>query len=173
MIVDLDKLRGNEDVLSGREVIEFRDFRGEESRINCLIRLNVTKRGRMYYMKADLKGDLGAFCHRCLGPVDCVIDAFFDLIVQRGGTDKIAAEDKYEYVHLGMNEHEVCLDSQIYESLIVNIPMQILCAEDCRGLCPECGINLNSEKCSCSNETDSRWEDLKKLKDKLPRSNAE
>ncbi|MDO4732926.1 MAG: DUF177 domain-containing protein [Bacillota bacterium] len=48
--------------------------------------------------------------------------------------------------------------------IFFSLPMQPLCREDCRGLCPHCGINLNENSCSCrEEEIDPRWEKLKDL----------
>jgi uncharacterized protein len=50
--------------------------------------------------------------------------------------------------------------------LLLNIPMRILCKEDCRGLCPKCGRNRNTNSCDCVEEAiDPRWEGLKGLRD--------
>jgi len=44
----------------------------------------------------------------------------------------------------------------------------VLCREDCKGLCPTCGKNLNAEQCSCANEVhDARWTALKEIRSKL------
>ena len=53
------------------------------------------------------------------------------------------------------------------EQFVLALPMKPLCAEDCRGLCPECGTNLNKGQCGCT----PRWEDprLAALKSLLPR----
>jgi len=44
----------------------------------------------------------------------------------------------------------VTLDSEIREEIILEHPIRILCREDCRGLCPQCGANLNRQTCACS-----------------------
>jgi uncharacterized protein len=52
----------------------------------------------------------------------------------------------------------------IYDAINLSIPMKPLCKEDCKGLCPICGTNLNKETCNCQREKiDPRWEPLKKL----------
>jgi uncharacterized protein len=48
----------------------------------------------------------------------------------------------------------------------LSIPLKVLCKDDCKGLCPRCGINLNDTSCSCdTTDTDPRWAPLSKLKD--------
>lgn len=56
------------------------------------------------------------------------------------------------------------LDELLKEQIILNIPMQPLCNEDCKGICPGCGTDLNVASCRCEHEhTDSRLEILKTL----------
>lgn len=56
---------------------------------------------------------------------------------------------------------EMDVTAEIREGLLLRIPHIPLCREDCRGLCPQCGINLNHDTCSCTApETDHRWEGL-------------
>lgn len=53
------------------------------------------------------------------------------------------------------------------DTIILSIPIKPLCKEDCKGLCPICGANLNIEQCGCKKKSiDPRWEQLKKLKEK-------
>ena len=53
----------------------------------------------------------------------------------------------------------------VEECLFINEPFKVLCDEDCKGLCPSCGANLNQEQCSCGDDTDidPRMEALKEL----------
>jgi len=53
------------------------------------------------------------------------------------------------------------------EQFYLALPMKPLCREDCKGLCPRCGEDLNVKGCGCVIETaDPRWEALKTLKQK-------
>lgn len=47
-------------------------------------------------------------------------------------------------------DREVDITPQVCEELLLAMPVRFLCAEDCRGLCPGCGANLNREKCTCT-----------------------
>jgi len=61
---------------------------------------------------------------------------------------------------------EVDLNPYIEENLILSIPMKMLCREDCKGICPGCGADLNHEVCRCGrSEIDPRWKKLKDLLD--------
>ena len=62
---------------------------------------------------------------------------------------------------------ELDTDQLIREQLELALPARVLCREDCRGLCAQCGTNLNLETCQCTAPVDPRWQALAELKDKL------
>ena len=58
------------------------------------------------------------------------------------------------------------LDEVVITDILLNLPQKNLCKEDCKGLCPTCGVNLNTGSCACSGKTvDPRLEILKQLMD--------
>jgi uncharacterized protein len=56
------------------------------------------------------------------------------------------------------------LDELVLEQLELSLPIRILCQEDCKGLCAQCGTNLNVESCDCPPPIDPRWQALAELK---------
>lgn len=46
----------------------------------------------------------------------------------------------------------IALDEDIRQEIILNLPTRVLCRENCKGLCVDCGVNLNEEKCACVNK---------------------
>ena len=89
---------------------------------------------------------LNSRCVRCLEDVRRPIEADFDVIYARKQTD-----DPDKYLITGS---KLPIDEAVRDALIMEIPIRILCSEDCRGLCPICGANLNKESCSCEPEAD-------------------
>lgn len=63
---------------------------------------------------------------------------------------------------------EIDLQEILKEHMVLALPLRFLCREDCKGLCPNCGTNLNQKTCTCSsrNAADSRWEIFKHLRPK-------
>ena len=60
------------------------------------------------------------------------------------------------------------MDEQLREQLEMEFPMRFLCKEDCKGLCPKCGKNLNEGECDCDHtEIDPRMEPLRKLLEQM------
>lgn len=63
------------------------------------------------------------------------------------------------------NGKEIDLDPIVREQLLLALPMSALCKEDCKGLCPQCGQNLNEKQCGCEvRPSDPRWAALKNIK---------
>jgi uncharacterized protein len=107
-------------------------------------------------------------CSRCLEPFTWPVDSAFDLRYQPHTTNTGEGEIEVEEDDLttAFYEHdEIDLGHLMREQMYLALPMKPLCRDDCGGLCPTCGVNLNLGPCGCKNE----WEDprlavLKKLK---------
>jgi uncharacterized protein len=94
-----------------------------------------------------VKGDMSAAvrfeCVRCLDRMERDIPLDFDEIFVKPGY--AGDEDGYRYTG-----EEISLDKMVYDAILLSMPQQILCREDCRGLCPTCGANLNETECGCA-----------------------
>jgi uncharacterized protein len=109
-------------------------------------------------------------CSRCLEPYPFQEqEEFMLLLCPRKQAGK-------EEVELGKEELDACFYDEpvvpvapiVEERIQMAVPMKPLCREDCRGLCPHCGQDLNSGECGCVVEiVDPRWEALKSLKQKV------
>jgi uncharacterized protein len=108
-------------------------------------------------------------CSRCLEPFALPVDAAFDLryqpqVLNTGEGEREIEEDD---LTTAFYENEtIDLGQLMREQFYLALPMKPLCGEDCRGLCVECGANLNHGACGCRRE----WEDprlavLKALRD--------
>jgi DUF177 domain-containing protein len=122
-------------------------------------------------LKGDLSTRLELPCARCLEPVERDIFRKFDLLYRPQGSDARAEELSVTdaEAEIGYYTGEgVELDDVLREQVLLSLPLKALCKDDCRGLCPHCGKNLNEGQCSCSTkEEDPRWEALKDIKKKL------
>ncbi|MDO4281880.1 MAG: DUF177 domain-containing protein [Peptococcaceae bacterium] len=110
-------------------------------------------------------------CDRCLAPVSYTLDFPLEetlisshdvAVLAAHGADQEELENSswiYDDVHLDLNY-------LVLDAIINQLPPQHLCREDCKGLCPHCGANLNNGPCDCNHtETDPRWAILAQLKD--------
>src|SRR5688572_26743475 len=131
----------------------------------------VRKDGQKVRLVGRVSATLELECSRCLEPYPVPVASSFDLLflpvadiaATSDGEEREVREDD-----LGVSyykDDEIDLAEVIREQFYLALPMKPLCREDCRGLCPECGINRNRETCSCRTEwVDPRMEPLKKLK---------
>lgn len=100
-------------------------------------------------------------CDRCLAEDDVDVlhrlTLYFQDHTHRG--DVLLDEDLMRT----LEAHQPCivLDEEVRSSLLVNLPLKNLCSQDCRGICPSCGMNLNMKRCDCQGKgVDQRWERL-------------
>ena len=105
-------------------------------------------------------------CDRCLAAIKSAIRKRFELtyVPPLGTPDERVLGD--EDLSIGFyREDTIDMDDVVREQILLALPMTRLCKEDCRGLCPGCGTNLNEASCNCGREqTDPRWAALKDLK---------
>src|SRR2546425_622468 len=99
-------------------------------------------------------------CSRCLEPFLIPVDADFDLRyrphTQNTGDGEAEIEED-DLTTAFYTDDEIDLGQLMREQFYLALPMKPLCAEACRGLCPECGTNLNRDTCACTHQ----WEDAR------------
>ena len=98
-------------------------------------------------------------CRRCLQPVRAELVAEVREMFERDPVD----DDVYPMVN-----DEIDLLPLAREAVLLELPLVVLCREDCAGLCPQCGIDLNEDTCSCEAPTDPRWAALEQLRSDDP-----
>jgi len=106
-------------------------------------------------------------CDRCLGSARFPLESGFDLFyrpVSVIARDEEVAIDEGES-ELGFYEGEgIELEDILREQVLLALPMQRICSENCKGICPVCGKNRNEADCGCKVENaDDRWGALRKL----------
>ncbi len=99
-------------------------------------------------------------CARCLVDTVVNVEADIDAELVREGTSE-SNEDEDSIVEY--SEDEIFIEELLSSIVVASSPMRVICSEDCRGLCPECGADLNKESCNC--EIDNVDPRLAKLKD--------
>ena len=104
-------------------------------------------------------------CRRCLEPVAIELDQPVH-VIYRAGIEGVEAEAEEEHVYpLPARARELDLSDAVREHVILGMPEYVMCREDCRGLCPHCGTDLNRDSCDCTAEpVDDRWAALRRAK---------
>jgi uncharacterized protein len=124
--------------------------------------MEVHKDGEAYRVSGRVATRLQLECGRCLEAFEIPIDSPFELryVPQPSGGGAEDAErevDEDDLTTAYYQEDAIDLGELMHEQFVLALPMKPLCSDDCRGLCPHCGTNLNMGRCDCKPEwTDPR-----------------
>lgn len=109
-------------------------------------------------LEARLSSELSLVCDRCAKPFVKKQTVEYETLLaselENGENDEIVLLDKDE---------QLDLDELMSDVFILNLDTKNLCSEDCKGLCPGCGVDLNVEPCRCKREVDPRLAKLAQL----------
>lgn len=126
------------------------------------VQLDVARTGNDLDLALAFSGDRRGECDRCLQPFEVAFQGSIRAIARRASADHELAGQDGVIFHDGLT---LDLTVEVREAVLVDIPIQQLCTADCRGLCPSCGIDLNTGSCDCSRDAiDPRWEALRKAR---------
>lgn len=136
--------------------------------------VSIDKTETHIYIKANVGSKAHFSCDRCLKEFEQEISGDFKLyyeVISHGSHAHLVEEknsSQDDTVRIFRADHkQIDLTSDIREIILLTIPMKIVCSQDCKGICPGCGKDLNQEQCVCSKQPiDPRWEGLQKLLDK-------
>jgi uncharacterized protein len=122
-------------------------------------------------LNGELSTSVEIACARCLEPVVQDVKRDFDLLYRPRGADAGREELSVTSAEAEISYYEgqgLLLEDVLREQVLLAVPLKAICRQDCKGLCPQCGANLNLTKCSCSEPAeDPRWSALKDLRSKL------
>lgn len=93
-------------------------------------------------VKGRVSAVLNARCARCLEPVALPVSAVFDEVF-------VKTPDPEDPDQRLLDGFRVPMDDVVREALLLEMPMRIVCSEQCKGLCPICGANQNIQRCTC------------------------
>jgi uncharacterized protein len=163
MLLDLSKMRGARDHFSRRYEPSVFPAEGEAYRVltDVLLPFDVTKNHAQFRLVGRVTTRLELTCARCLERFGFDVDEPFDLLylphAENTGEDEVEVED--EDLNVAYYRDDVIdLGQLMREQFYLLLPMKPLCSESCRGLCPDCGTNLNNATCACERRVaDPRW----------------
>jgi uncharacterized protein len=139
----------------------------DEGRIFGQVQLDVdvTRTGDDILLKGRAKVGAVLECGRCLDEYEMLLEAPIEIWCIVGGKEEGAEQDRDNVLLLAGGARYADLTDYVRSELLVLVPLKPLCRGGCKGLCPICGVNLNSDRCSCHRDVhDSRWDALKKIK---------
>ncbi len=103
--------------------------------------------GQKLLITGNIRLSLAIPCSRCLEPVEVKFDLPLDIEVDLSQTDEERLDDLNEQPFI--KDQNLDVEQLLVNELLMNLPMKVLCKEDCKGLCSKCGANLNKVTCSC------------------------
>src|SRR5687768_15544632 len=128
----------------------------------------VKRTGGGVYVNGHVETRAQLECDRCLKPLQLPVSADFALEYITGAdyvSSSVAALSEEELSVSVFDGESIDVDEIVKEQILLAVPARTLCREDCRGMCPECGVDLNTGQCKCAaEEVDPRWTALKSLK---------
>ena len=120
----------------------------------------ITDSGSCLHLTLEAEVDYKALCDRCADEFTGTVKIALErMVAESSVVDDEHADDYFIAVDGSLD-----LDSDIAEELMLAFPTRLLCREDCRGICPDCGANLNRIECDCASkrerQIDPRWQAL-------------
>ena len=174
MLLDLNKLHGSREHFERTFQPSAFDPQDDEFRVAAPVDVSfdVQKLGdEAFAVAGTLNTRLEVECSRCVEPFQVPVEASFDLryvpqTENAGEGEREVGEDDLATAYY--REGMIDLVDLLREQFVLALPMKPLCEETCRGLCPQCGTNLNKTQCDCA----PKWEDprLAPLKSLLTRN---
>ena len=130
-------------------------------------RLELSRSQKNIFIEGELEGKLKPLCSRCLKSFNYNLEVDFQCsltpLSQRFEKEEIelSGEDmEFSFYQEG----EIDLEQVLSEQLVLAVPLNPICQEGCKGLCPQCGTDLNEGECSCQREILSGFAGLKNFK---------
>jgi len=129
------------------------------------VRVDATleKTGNQFYLRANIQA-IGRFqCDRCVGQFDRPLTSSYQMHYVWDGAET-GSLDPAEVQAIPPGLSVINIADDVRQTILLSVPLKVLCREDCKGLCAHCGKNLNEGACGCREiRSDSRWDKLRSL----------
>jgi len=128
--------------------------------------LKINHSESQYVLRGQIETLARTRCVKCLDDFGLPVGAEVGWVVQvtADREQMETSEDLDDFWFIEKGATHLDITTRVRELILVNLPDNPVCREDCRGLCPRCGTNLNEGPCDCPRkEIDNRWGPLKDL----------
>ena len=158
------------DGLGARRLLEFEGalLECDDGPASVRGELRLTRTDRGVWASGPLSVSASSTCSRCLIPIEYWIDVQVDdellpsVDIATGG--RLRYHDEVDADTHSIDKHHVLdLSDVVRQYRMAGLPLAPVCREDCNGICPECGTDLNEATCSCEGSLDPRWDKLREL----------
>lgn len=127
------------------------------------VQLTLDKSSRQLYLKARVRTEAQFRCDRCLEEFTRELENSYKMFYAYSEVESLKHEPE-EVTVLTPETSSIDISEDVRQFLLLAVPLKLLCREECKGLCPDCGANLNQGPCGCAKEeVDPRWKSLRRL----------
>lgn len=167
-VAEILKVFGAKTAVDGMIDFDNADFMGEHFVFTepMSVKGSIINSGKTLELNAEASARVKVHCARCGNELtESVRFTVKEFLRQSDG--EIKGDEDMIY----FDGTQIVLDDIILNAFFMNVPTKYLCKEDCKGLCPHCGKNLNDGACSCeqSQEIDPRWASLAQMMKNMPK----
>ncbi|UCF77743.1 MAG: DUF177 domain-containing protein [Candidatus Eiseniibacteriota bacterium] len=172
MKISVPELQEGDNFLQFRETPSSLELTGlsVEFATDIPVSLRLQRRKDEILVWASASATVTEECSRCLKAVERKFDVEFEAFCDKIGARSEKGEAGQEGGETFVAFHDgttLELGPCVREAIVLSLPMKPLCSDDCKGLCPVCGANLNENSCTCDRgRVDPRWSALEKLRKK-------
>ena len=169
MRIELENLEGSKGDFA--HVYQPEDLNPVDERVSLIapaaVNAKVRLSGNQVFVNGHVETRAEVECDRCLKPVELPVNADFTLEYISGSdyeSSQVVELTEAEMLVAVFDGEAIDVDEIVKEQVLLTVPTRVLCREDCKGICPECGVDKNTGECNCvTNEIDPRWAALKDL----------
>jgi uncharacterized protein len=127
------------------------------------VTVHLQKGERFIELRAEIRANARFICDRCAEEFSRVLETTYRMIYILNEADS-SQYPVEETIVLSSEYTVIDISEDVRQFLLLTIPLKLLCSDDCKGLCPLCGMNFNKGTCECTVAyKDPRWEKLNKL----------
>ena len=174
MRIELENLENGKGTFAHTYQPEELDLGDERVTLNQPVQVSgsVRRSGTEIIVSGRLSSQVNVECDRCLKRIDLPVSNDFkvDYVTEQDYESSRAAELSTDELDVSVFDGEsINVDELVKEQILLSAPDRALCRDDCKGICSNCGADLNTGACNCQeSEIDPRWEALKKFKNSDP-----
>jgi len=169
MRIELDKLEGKKGDFA--HVYQLEELNPIDERVTLIEPAAVTGKIRLagndVFVNGHIDTRVRVECDRCLQPVQFPVNTEFQLEYIPGSEYESCQTAELTEAEMSIAVFDgtaIDVDEIVKEQVLLTVPTRLLCREDCKGICPQCGMDRNAGECNCAtNDTDPRWAALKNL----------
>ena len=170
MRIELENLEGSKGDFA--HVYQPEDLNPVDNRIKLIAPIAVNGKvklaGNEVFVNGHVDTRAQVECDRCLKPIELPVNADFELEYITGSEYESSGVAELTEAEMSVSVFDgdaLDVDEIMKEQILLAVPTRMLCREDCKGICPQCGVDRNKGECKCVTEDiDPRWAALKNLK---------